>query len=512
MTHPWIPKNDHYIHIRRSPQGFSVTGTAQIKVGHEVPSYTGGPPDGIWAGWTWDGTRLTVRNCRYGLYPLYYFVGADEVCVSMSMPRLLMEGAPTELDEAAIAVFLRLGWYLGEDTPFRHVRAVPPNTRFEWTDGRLSVSGSRPVVKPATMDRDAAIDAYIEVFRTAMKKRAPTDDIGLPLSGGRDSRRILLELDAQGVKPRVCVTVRHPPPRHNEDARCAVLLTEAVGVAHEILDQYPSRVRDEMRKNLLTGFCCDELAEMLPVVDRLDGRVTSVYDGLGGNFVSADPYLEPKGVALYEARRFEELADHLMNSWERNEAISFGRFLAPEQHRRFGRDLAMARLIEELPKYQDDPRPTSSFIFWTRQRREVAQGSYGLFDTNQTVYVPFLDHEVFDVMTALPSSMFMDHKFHTDTILRAYPKYRDIPFENKYADIGDDRAYARRLARDLSWYFFRRGSSEFINVAFVVPRLLRCAIDGNRRGIDYFYPGLVLWFLHLEEMMESCRPALARAA
>ncbi|MGE3934449.1 MAG: asparagine synthase-related protein [Rhodospirillaceae bacterium] len=504
MVHAWVPKNDAYIDIKRSASGPVVEGLRSHAAGHRIPSASGEVPDGVFFSWDWDGSRLSVRNCRYGLYPLYYFVRDGGICLSMSIPRLLLQGAPTDLDEAAVALFLRLGWFCGEDTPFRHIRTVPPAAHFEWRDGRLDVSGARPQIKPQRMDRDAAIDAYIELFRDAMAKRATSDDIGLPLSGGRDSRRILLELNAQGRRPRECVTVRHPPPRHNEDARCATMLAEAVGAPHVILDPHPSRMREEMRKNLLTSFCCDELAEMLRVVDHLEGNVAHVYDGLGGNFVSADPYLEPKGVALYEARDWDALADHFMGAWEPNEEIAFKSFLRPEQNARFGRELAKERLMRELPRFQDDPRPTSSFIFWTRQRREVAQGSYGLFDAGQTVFVPFLDHALFDVMTSLPSSMFMDHKFHTDTILRAYPAFAHIPFEDKYAKLAESRAYARRIALDLAAYLMRRGKSRFVNLTYVLPRLFRCAVDGDRRGIDYFYPVLVLWLVQLEAMIEAC--------
>lgn len=69
---------------------------------------------------------LRVQNDRYGFYPLYYFIRPGEVCVSPSLVQLLSEGAPTAPDVAALAVFLRVGWFIGEDTPFQHIRAFPP--------------------------------------------------------------------------------------------------------------------------------------------------------------------------------------------------------------------------------------------------------------------------------------------------------------------------------------------------------------------------------------------------
>lgn len=49
--------------------------------------------------------------------------------ISTSLVQLLELGAPGEWNDAAMAVFLRLGFFLGEDTPVVHIRAMPPNGR-----------------------------------------------------------------------------------------------------------------------------------------------------------------------------------------------------------------------------------------------------------------------------------------------------------------------------------------------------------------------------------------------
>jgi hypothetical protein len=48
-----------------------------------------------------------------GFQPLFYAADADRIAVATSTLRLLKLGAPTDLDEAALAVFLRLSHFLG---------------------------------------------------------------------------------------------------------------------------------------------------------------------------------------------------------------------------------------------------------------------------------------------------------------------------------------------------------------------------------------------------------------
>ena len=74
---------------------------------------------GPWAQWHWDGSRLLAEVDRYGFYPLFYAQLPDGLALSESIAELLSLGVSAEFDDAAMAAFLRVGFFLGEDTPFR---------------------------------------------------------------------------------------------------------------------------------------------------------------------------------------------------------------------------------------------------------------------------------------------------------------------------------------------------------------------------------------------------------
>src|SRR6185503_4847645 len=126
-----------------------------------------------------------------------------------------------------------LGFFLGDDTPFRSIRTLPAGGTLIWEDGEVSLSGGYRFVPPQRLSRDAAIDGFVELFREAMRRRPPAgDEVVVPLSGGRDSRHILFELCESGRRPTYTVTIPRYPPRASEDERLAPLIARELGVRH----------------------------------------------------------------------------------------------------------------------------------------------------------------------------------------------------------------------------------------------------------------------------------------
>ena len=273
---------DAFVHVVSDAGSVQVSGTPRFFRGHRLPRSDGGCPDGVFADWQWDGERLIVRNDRYGAAPLFYWCDRSQVCVSPSLLAILQRGAPVEFDAAGLAAFFRLGYFLGEDTPFAHIRTVPPGSSLVWENGRLTGFGQRPRVTATATQREEAIDGFIALCRQSVRRRLPAGDaVVMPLSSGRDSRHILYELEAAGVRPQ-CVTVPRFAPRPGEDERIAPLVAAAAGLPHALLTQTTSRCAAEVRKNWATHLCADEHAWYMAVADAMRGRAHVMYDGLGG--------------------------------------------------------------------------------------------------------------------------------------------------------------------------------------------------------------------------------------
>lgn len=430
-----------------------------------------------------------VRNDRYGFHPLYYFTRPGEVCISTSILGLLAQGAPPEFDEPGLAVFLRLGFFLGEDTPFKAIRAVPPDARFEWRDGHLSLQGRYAFGRQQSLTWDAAIDAYISLFREAIKRRLPPgEDFAVPVSGGKDSRHILLELCEAGYPPKFCVTIPRFPPSLGEDVEVATALAKALRMRYVVLKQTDSQLQAELEKNLQTSFCADEHAWYLALVEYLKGRTSLVYDGIGGDVLSESLNLNAERVTLFDSGRFANLAQRL---FVRSDA-GLARLLRPFAYQRMGRDLAIERVVAELEKHAGAPNAVGSFYFWNRTRREVALAPYGMITRAAQVYSPYLDHDLYDFLASLPATMLLNRRLHTDTIRRAYPRYADIPYDRRLISTGMRRAQTRRLAWELARYALTHVPSRLVRGPYLVPRLAFGLATGKMTGaVDPLVPYLL---------------------
>ena len=488
-----------YFHARKTGAQVETSGTPAVLLGHQLRHEQGAKPDGVFVEWAWDGTRLTVRNDRYGFYPLFFYCKNQEICISPSIARLVQEGASREFDYAGLAVFLRLGYFIGEDTPFKHIRALAPGTTLEW-DGVMKVSSdgfeaSKPCV---AIPRDEAIDTYITLFAQSIERRPPTDDpFAIALSGGRDSRHILLELLRQGHVPTQCVTAPKYLSRTDPDVEVAGLLARELRLSHLILESKEFGFNDEWSKNVETSFCSDEHTWYMEVSHYLSENFRMTYDGIGGDVLSAGLFLSQDRLDQFESGDSIKIATNLLGNVG---SKLLPQLLRPNVHTSCNREVALERLEREVTRHFGAPNPVGSFFFWNRTRREIALSPYGLLGSVPKVYAPYLDCDVVDFLTSLPASLLLDRQFHTDVIIRAYPEYKHIPFESKSGlrtVVGTRRAdFGRSLVRRL----LPRMHSALMRNGFLLPHFAAILVDAEYATESIWFTPLVLYLHQLETL------------
>lgn len=489
--------NASFFHVKRLTEGFETRGDAHSALGHQIARQSA-HPDGIYAEWKWDGKCLAAHNDRYGMFPVFYYARNGEFSISSSIDQLLEAGADPELDDTALSVFFRLGFFIGDDTPFRHIRALPPAASLHW-DGQLRLEcAPRARSLPSRGEsRTSAIDTYDELFRQSMARRAPRDaDFVVPLSGGRDSRHILLELLRQGHTPGRCITALHFPPRGNEDARIATMLTQEFGLKHDIIAQSGSFYDAEAAKNRMTSYCTDEHAWYLETVSNIRARDRVVYDGIAGDVLSQSVFLTEERLRLFQHSSPKEIAIALLSKAEKK----LQNMLTPQLYRRTSLERAITHLEKEISTHLDSPNPVGSFFFWNRTRREIALVPYGLMGDVPTVYAPFLDHDLYDFLSGLPVEMLLDHTFHSDTISRAYPEHAGLPYEDKgkRAELPDFTRLHADFGRQVAKRLLLRPTSGLINKRYFLPRAVRALLSPAFSASTHVYSPLALYLDQLD--------------
>jgi asparagine synthase (glutamine-hydrolysing) len=470
----------------------TLRGQLSCDLGHRLPSRTESVPDGVFGSWRWDGRALRVEHDRYGFYPLFYYCRADEFAISPSLVTLLHEGAPLDIDADALAVFLHLGFFIGSDTPFAHIKAVPPNVRFLW-DGRLEVEERREFGGRLDISRTDAVGVYGELFREAVQAREPYGEVVVPLSGGRDSRHILFELCAAGHRPAFCISADRYGPGNN-DLEVARALAKELGLKHVFVPRLP-RLEAELRKNLATSFCADEHAWLMPLGDRLNDSGMTIYDGIGGDVLSASLFQKPAWLDLYRARRLGDLANSLIG--RRAEAINA--VLEPDFRASRGRETAHDRIVDELGRYADAANPSTMFFFWNRTRREIALAPFGVLSGVETCFCPYLDHELFDFLASLPPEVTLDRTFHTETIERTYPTFAHVP----YGVPKEGRAFAAlaTFGGRVVWHGLRSRPRRVGSLTRLAAHMAwRAAGRISGHGGSWIDPDQLLYLLQLEDL------------
>lgn len=392
---------------------------------------------------------------EFGFVPRYAFDGRD---VSLSeLPLALRSARSLTLDYPAINVFLRTSFYMNGTTPFRELRRFWP----------------APVtVAPSEISRDAALDAYIALFAQAVRRRTSAANT-VALSGGRDSRHILLELAAQGAPRLQALSVEL---EMNEDASIARRVAECAGVSFKRVP--PSRSLEDAEYTVeATGFGSMEHAWIVGAVRERDD--SAWWDGIAGDVLSAGHFLTDWNVRLFAEGKLDELADRL---------VSQGKVPYFRDQSLFPREDVVQTVHAELRRHEGAANPVGSFYLWNRTRGNVAASAFGLLRPGGAVtHAPFLDRDVWQFLSSLPLELVSDYQFHTDAILRAYPNCRDIPFAGKKpADPQMRRVASLRL---LSAIVRRKPST--INAVTAVRAVRGVVAPARAHDIDWVVPAWV---------------------
>ena len=477
----------------------AVAGAPDAFMGYSVETATE-PADGSWVKWAWDGRELTITNDRFRSYPCYYAMTPESIRVSPSIDRLLERGVPRELDEAALAAFLSTGSYVGDDTAFKAIRALPPGCRLTWRIEGSKLESRPPRFGIEDMTREQAVEGVSELFSQAVARRIPDDpEFSMPLSGGRDSRHLLLALRRLGHTPRLCLTTEHYPYDWGGDVPYARELCARLGIPHRALRPLEP-VPAELRKNRLTSYSSAMHAWFLPVVDALDeGRSSHTYEGTPGGTPLGRIFLKGKFGKLVAQRRWDELATHM---GKKDDGVArYVPLLAPELRRSLSPERGAERIREELRRYETWDDPYMAFRMLNRTARELSLTPYALLGAVPTVYTPYYDVDLLMFAMSIPGDV-IDRGLHDDAIKLRYPEAADIPFSPHRKSIAN-RRFLRGL--DAQLLRFLRGHA----TGRLVDRngLMRRAATGVVSGSDWMVFGrrfsLAVYLVQLEQIIDG---------
>ncbi|GAO03339.1 asparagine synthase-related protein [Anaeromyxobacter sp. PSR-1] len=365
--------------------------------------------------------EATLACDRYGLHALYWtqrdglFAFASELKALLAVP-----GAGRALDPEGLATFLLLGEHFSDTTLLADARVAP-------AAALLRSSGGPPRIErwwqvrytcavPPDGEDEAAREAGRRFVRAVDRQTAGTPRIGIPLSGGLDSRLCMAAVPAAR---RDDVTTYTWGDRGCLDRAFAADAARRCGVRHVDLDyRYDALVASAARGAWITdGLAGATDFHILPFLEDLAAGSDVILNGfagdalLGGNFHWRRVRgLSPDGLA---AGTFAK----------RNDALPLGELdaIAHGPTREAARDLPASFAACFEAHRQEDPLGTlDAFLLDSRIRRWTSFGTQ-LLRARLVSRAPFYDNDFFDLVASVRPDARTEHRFYRKVLLGTFP-------------------------------------------------------------------------------------------
>ncbi|MDQ8201092.1 hypothetical protein QEH56_23200 [Pelagicoccus enzymogenes] len=393
----------------------------------------------VYSRWSWDGKTAALESDYSGFMPLFYYATGTDFIVSNSLLTLIEKGAETTLDQTALTVFARCGFFLGESTPFKSIKLAGPGARVTWKAGQLQTSRNIESIAAISRSHEEIAEGYAHFARQAIRRRLPESaPFTLLLTGGRDSRQILFELLDANCRPDACLT-----GGESRDLAAARALAEAFNLPLQTVSA-PLYWKDAFtRKNERSGFCTLEHGWLSNVSNQLERINQLTYDGTGVGVLTRSELLAPEYTQDYEKGLYEDVAIRLIRSIGGEKGL-YQNISEPFDFLANSEDEAVAAISEELKTFRGFANPMTAFGFWNWNRRGIAQWPFALANRSATVNVPLLDLDLYRFVASIDAQAISEQEPQEAALHYRFPQHRDLPFYNDFAH--DPKSQRKTLA------------------------------------------------------------------
>jgi asparagine synthase (glutamine-hydrolysing) len=366
-------------------------------------------------------TPETIRADPLGIVPTYCRRRGRCCGVAVSQTGITKLVSPEEpLDPLGLAMLLTLGFCLGDRTVFRDIRRLDAGETVSVLDGQR-IGVVRPVLPTAKSPTDTELR---ELFHNAVRRYSSDVMPIVPLSGGRDSRLILLGLRSLGIRPRVVLTgggLRGTP-----DGIVATRLARTFGEPIEGVTPVTFDLKRELWRHQVQNFESLEHGWFLGIALRARALGGPVTDGVGLGVLATGSLMKPEAIALWRVGALDELAE-----WTVAHAAGVGSdFLEKLAHAGVplsSTDEVRHEIVYALRALGHLPNPLGAFslLHWTR--RGISASPFGLLDQSRT-FAPLCDEH----LAAATLSIELRHAVESDWRERLLSQFdtTGIPFSD----------------------------------------------------------------------------------
>ena len=327
-----------------------------------------------------------------------------------------------------------------------------------------------------------------EAVRNALGSQRPM----VLLSGGRDSRLILLVMRKLAIRPSAVLTLAQRGAQ--SDAAVAARFAAAVGEPIERVAPLSFDGSRELDRHAMQSFQSLEHEWFMAISQMVRARGHNLYgglngggvtDGIGAGVLSTGSLLHPEAMLLWKDRRIEDLFD-----WTaaHGSGVSAG-FLAAARAEGVSlaeREAVLNEFASVMRSLESTPNPLGmySLLHWTR--RGIGASAYGQLPHDR-VRTPLFDEHLCRALAAMDGKEALAADWR-ETMLRRLDD-TGIPFSKAESGVLPRwmRYPVRSVRSRLGWIAFVRGLPPALKRLATVAD----ATVGQRRSFDRAAVGLL---------------------
>lgn len=385
----------------------------------------------------WDKLTKTLKlvNDRYGFCKLYYWVNSQRILFASEYKAIIWhEAFSKKIDQQGLADFMALGYSTQDRTFFENIKLLPPASVATFKkDGNLSIQkywdySFHGDDDPLWLEEDY-VDQFAEMLVRATQRQIDSNkNIGLPLSGGFDSRSLAGMLDKLRFTGAVkAFSYGHP---YAYDVVYGRKIAKKVGYEHTYIPIESTYLRDHAERFvwLLEGTVICKDAHILvtyPIIRQ--NSLDTIMTGFFGDIISGSAAwiysVGIRGGTDDEAIVRSQYAVHADTMKDQDIAA----YMKDKIY-----ESVKGKTFETLrSRYFQCPSRNRYFrsrYFSTheRQRRYTSYNLY-IFDFVAEVSSPFLDSEFVDFIYHVPSELMIFQNLYRKMIIKHLPKVASVP-------------------------------------------------------------------------------------
>ncbi len=382
--------------------------------------------------WDWDGSMLTCRTSTTGYIPLYYCAKGNNISISTSLTSIAEEQASV-CHLPSLILFLVLGEYIEESTPFNDIKALPLDATLNWSLKKgLDVNISRKALDCNKFNYKEALHYYDDLLYEEVQKH-PDQDCAMGLTSGNDSRHILLVLDKLGYKkPHLFTSYHYLKNLSETDVEVAGRLAKAL--ESEVSTVYPieNRYTAELIKNNNTEFQVLDHSWAINLIKAVQ-PYQIFYDGMNGGVLFGRSSLVKLVKNNFGNNFFDWslIKDFIISSVFEKRIAFLKKYINDVIFSEENVYLARNILSESLEKYRDFQNPPQAYLYYNHVARNTSFFTYTM-KPNMKIFCPLDSPEMVSFALALPWEISSDPDFQKKSIRKKYPVYAGIPFSEEY--------------------------------------------------------------------------------